>query len=90
MEYDYHFAINKEIGKLIKSIANSIARFKQSLIIVDQNFVDFIKLYTIVKATDFTQNCSNFKTHMIKIIWKRASEFDHLNYFVALFLNPQY
>lgn len=87
---DYHFAINKEICKLIKPIADSIARLEQSSTTLDQVFAELINLYTTVKDVDVTSNCSSFKTHIIKTIRKRASEFDHPIYFVALFLNPKY
>ncbi|BBN10816.1 hypothetical protein Mp_5g06650 [Marchantia polymorpha subsp. ruderalis] len=90
VEDDYHFAMNKELCKLIKPIADSIARMEQSSTTLDQIFAELIKLYTVVKDTDVTEFCSLFKAHMIKIIQKRASEFDHPIYFVALFLNPQY
>lgn len=90
MDDDYHFAINKEICKLIKLIADSIARLEQSSTTLNQVFAELINLYTTVKDVDVTSNCSSFKTHIIKTIRKRASEFDHPTYFVALFLNPKY
>lgn len=88
MEDNYYFAMKKEIG--IKSIVDSIACLEQSSTTLDQIFAELFKLYIVVKDTDITKNCNNFKAHMIKIIQKRASEFDHPIYFVALFLNPQY
>lgn len=60
--------MNKELCKLIKPIADSIARLEQSSTTLDQIFVELIKLYTVVKDTDVTKNCSIFKAHMIKII----------------------
>lgn len=89
MEFDYFFAINKLICILFKTMADSIIRL-QSIFTLDQVFAKLIKLYTIVKYTEVTKNCSNFKVHMIKIIWVRASKFDHSIYFVALILNLQY
>lgn len=68
MEHDYHFAIIKEICKFIMPIADSIACFEESSTTLDQNFGELIKVYTIIKDTDVTENYSNLKSHMIRII----------------------
>lgn len=75
---------------IIKPIADSITRLEQSSTTLDQVFAELINLYTTVKDVNVTSNYNSFKTHIIKIITKRASEFDHPIYFVALFLNPKY
>lgn len=90
VDEDYHFAINKKICKLIKPIFNNIVRLEQNFTTLDQVCAKLINLYTTVKDVDGTLNCSSFKTHIIKTIKKRASKFDHLFYFVALFLNLKY
>lgn len=90
MDYHYHFAINKEICKLIKPIADSITCLEQNSTTLDQVFAELINLYTTVKDSYVTKNCNSFKTHIIKTIRKKASQFDHPIYFVALFFNSKY
>lgn len=85
LDYDYHFAINKEIRKLIDLIADSITRLEQSLTTLDKIYAKLIIFYIIMKNTHITENCNNSKAHMIKIIQRRASKFNHPIYFVVFF-----